>query len=169
MQKERFFFCILNLMSIQIDQSGKVEQTDKDTVIALSNDENNQSKTLLIKAKDKRKLQEIFRENKIGKLFVYRVFAGLVFLLIKDISKTSQVVIDVEYHGKENLIREVLMEFYSRAKILPPDIVFRRIGNTPRVHYAAYNVFIGKLKPDVIVSLAKIGALTIKKDRGPKD
>ena len=42
-------------MRIEIDQSNKIEQTNKDTIIGLSNDK---TFTVLIKAREKRKLQE---------------------------------------------------------------------------------------------------------------
>ncbi|MCG2700747.1 hypothetical protein L6267_01100 [Candidatus Parcubacteria bacterium] len=66
-------------MKIEIDQSGKIENTGKDTIIAFSN---GSFGSISISAKDKREIQRIFR--KIGKprVFVYRVFAVLIFLLI---------------------------------------------------------------------------------------
>ena len=68
-------------MIIEIDQSGKIENTSKNTVIAFSNEIFG---SILVKAKDKREIQKIFR--KIGKprIFVYRLFAILIFLLIKN-------------------------------------------------------------------------------------
>lgn len=56
----------------QIDQSGKIEQTNKLTIVAFSNDK---SGSVLLSASDKRVLQEIYR--KAGKP---RVFPTQTFL-----------------------------------------------------------------------------------------
>ncbi len=44
-------------MQIEVDQSGKIEQTSYDTVLALTN---GVSYTILLKKKDKRALEKIF-------------------------------------------------------------------------------------------------------------
>ncbi|MCX6810253.1 MAG: hypothetical protein NTY30_00740 [Candidatus Berkelbacteria bacterium] len=48
-------------MKIEIDQSGKIEETGKPTVIAFSN---GKSASIIISAKDKKLVQTVFR--KIG-------------------------------------------------------------------------------------------------------
>lgn len=53
-------------MNIEIDQSGKIENTNKDTVIAFSDDT---CGSILIKAVDKREIQKIFRD--IGKSRIF--------------------------------------------------------------------------------------------------
>ena len=44
-------------MNIEIDQSGKVEETQHDTILAFSN---GKSKAVSISARTKRKLQDVF-------------------------------------------------------------------------------------------------------------
>ena len=56
-------------MRIEINQSNKVEQTNKDTIIDVSN---KKSFTILISRKIKRKLQEEFRKQGKPRLFTYR-------------------------------------------------------------------------------------------------
>ena len=56
-------------MNIAIDQSSKIEYTNKDTVIAYSN---HKQKSLIIKAKDKRKVQKMFREAGKPDIFIYK-------------------------------------------------------------------------------------------------
>jgi len=67
-------------MKIEINQSNKIEQTNKDTIIGLSNQK---AFTILINRKIKRKLQEEFRKQGKPRLFVYRTFIAGVVLLIK--------------------------------------------------------------------------------------
>ncbi len=66
-------------MSFMIDQSGKIEQTNKNTILCFSN---NIHDTIIIKARSKRQLQEIFRRN--GQIRNYILFTfSEVFYLIK--------------------------------------------------------------------------------------
>ena len=67
-------------MIIQVDQSNKIEKTNKDTIIGLADGKNY---SILINRKIKRKLQEEFRKQGKPKLFVYRTFIAGVVLLIK--------------------------------------------------------------------------------------
>lgn len=88
-------------MPIEIDQSGKVEDTRKLTVICFAN---GKAKTLLISAKEKRKVLIIMREiDRPHKNFVFRIFSGLIFLLIKN-EKIDSLVIDREYQRKPDVI-----------------------------------------------------------------
>lgn len=153
-------------MKIEIDQSWKIEKTNKATVLAFSN---KKSFALKIPSKIKRQLQEMFRRQGQPTLFVYRTFAAGIFLLIKDhLKKITYIVIDIEYPGKEPLIKEILLELLRKYKLKEPEIAFKRIGEKPKVHYAAHNVFTGKKKADKIVSFEELRELVIKKDRGHK-
>src|SRR3990167_2720456 len=146
-----------------VDQSGKIEQTNKDTVIGAAN---GKSYAIKLPAKVKRVLQQKCRASLQGKLFIYRTFAALVFLLIKHNTKTmTDLVIDIEYPGKEKVIKEVILELLRKEKLTEPNLSFGRIGNNPKAHFAAYDVFIGKKKADKIITLAGIEKLVIKRKR----
>jgi len=146
-----------------VDQSGKIEQTNKDTVIGAANGKNY---ALKLPAKTKRQLQKRCRESLQGKLFVYRTFAALVFLIIKEnIKAMTDLVIDIEYPGKEKVIREVVLELLRKESLPEPNLSFGRIGNNPKAHFAAYDVFIGRKKADKIITLAGIEKLVIKRKR----
>lgn len=67
-------------MQIEIDQSGKIEQTNLNTVIALTN---GTKYTLLFKKKDKRIVEKEFKRRKFPKIFRVIVFANLVALVVK--------------------------------------------------------------------------------------
>lgn len=143
-------------MNIEIDQSGKVEDTGKNTVIAFSNDVFG---TIFISAQEKREVQKFFRKIGKGRMFVTRVFAVLIFLLLKPyLRKLKQIVIDEEYPGKAGLIKQFLLE--ESRKITPSfskdDIVFRSIGKKSRAHFLAYGVASGRKQTDL-----KIGAREI--------
>lgn len=68
-------------MHIKIDQSGKVEDTRINTVVSFSN---GKRKSISIDRREKRELQKIFREGKKGHVFIFKTFAILIFLLIKE-------------------------------------------------------------------------------------
>jgi hypothetical protein len=143
-------------MRIKIDQSGKTEDTSKDTVIAFSD---GKAKSLVIRAKDKREIQRFFRRIGKPRIFIYRVFAILVFLLIKDyLKEIDEIVIDEEYSGKESLIKNFLLEEIQKVNPGFPKghIRFQRIGKKSKAHFVAYGVFKGKRKADIEVSATKV-------------
>lgn len=144
-------------MQIYIDQSGKIEYTNKDTVIAYAN---KKQKSLLIKAKDKRKIKEIFREAGKPYIFVYKTFAILIYLLIKkDLPKIQRIVIDKEYAGKEPLIKDFLLQIIrkkSKTLIDKEDIYFKQIGRKNNAHKKAINTYQGKDKADILVNCKNV-------------
>lgn len=150
-------------MNIEIDQSGKVEQTDKDTVLAFSN---GKSFTVKIKASTKRRLQEIYRRMGTPRLFVINTLSTLIFILIKDYLKDiKEITIDVEYAGKQKLITEFLKELITRHKYLVPEINFQLIGKHSKAHQKAIEVFRKKSKPDQLISLEDILKYSINKPK----
>jgi len=138
---------------IYIDQSGKVEGSGN-TAIAFAN---GKKAALLIKAKDKRAIQKLFRDKDKGRVFVFRLFSLLVYLLIKDISFT-EVVIDIEYLGKSALIKGYILELFRKngKNILPSQILFHEIGKKCEAHWHSYYVYTGKRKPEKIIALTLI-------------
>lgn len=66
----------------QIDQSGKVEDTKKLTIVAFAN---GKIKSLKISAVEKRKLIKAMRElDRPRKIFIFKIFAALIYLLFKN-------------------------------------------------------------------------------------
>jgi hypothetical protein len=149
-------------MKIQIDQSLKLERTEKDTVVAFSN---HIFASVLIKAKDKREVQRIFRQAGEPKTFVYKLFAILIFVLIKNhLSKITQIVIDEEYPGKNKIITDLLMREISKVKpdFDRSDISFQQIGKKSQAHFVAVGVAINKKLPDKIIKLSEILRFLLK-------
>jgi len=138
-------------MKIQIDQSSKIEYTSKNTVIAFAN---HKQKSLLIKATEKRKLQEAFRSVGKPNLFVLKTFAVLLYILVRDdLEKIDCLTIDIEYTGKDVLIKNLFLQVLRKDKkfIKDMDVRFLRIGKKSKAHEKAINTFQGKIKPDTIV------------------
>lgn len=136
-----------------IDQSGKVEQTNKPTVVALANE---QVKTVRISAVEKRKLINSLREiRKPNKTYVYDIFAALIYLLLSH-HPITDVQIDKEYPGHEAKIKERLIQFFERNKRQAPLISFGLIGKKSEAHISGLLVFQGKSKASEIVKAEDI-------------
>ena len=148
-------------MRIEIDQSNKIEKTNKDTIIGLTN---NKTFTVLIKAREKRKLQEEFRRQGKPRLFVYRTFIAGVVLLIKYacLENLSEVIIDEEYFGKERILKSMFLEMLSRYSDKIPEIGFERIGKKSGAHNISYLTMKGKYKPDKVIGYNEIKRLVLK-------
>lgn len=151
-------------MRIEIDQSGKVEDTSRKTVVAYA-DSKNKTKSVLITARTKRKIQEIYRTVGKSKLFVYSTFSILLYFLTKNCNKGDLIIIDLEYPGKDKIILDMLNNIRDVYKLSILNIQFARIGNKPNAHYAANKVFNNKKKADQILGINDI-IETIKKTDG---
>lgn len=126
-------------MQIEIDQSIKIENTSKPTVLAFSN---SKSDVLVVKSQDKKEIQKFFRQIGKPKLFVHITFAATIFLLIKEgLSKNDQIVIDREYIGYEKFIHQKLHEFIKEnLEIKGISISSHQIGKKSKAHLLAYSV-----------------------------
>ena len=148
-------------MRYQIDQSGRIEQTNKTTIIAFSNGAEG---TIKLSSKDKRVLQSIFRKADRLKVFVLQVFAATLYLLLEKfkIEKTL-ILVDQEYQGHDNLIRSYLIQLVQkRGKIsLEADhIRFGLVGKTSKVHSVGYKAF-KKNRADFSINYEDILALVL--------
>jgi hypothetical protein len=148
-------------MKIEIDQSGKIENTNKLTVISYSNKIN---KSILITSKDKKSIQSVFRKIGQPKLFVYKLFAVAIFILIKDkIKQIDQIIIDKEYVGYENLIKDFICQIAQKdkTKIDRKNIHFKSIGRKSKAHEISINSF-RKKKADKRLSAKEFYNLNFK-------
>lgn len=149
-------------MIIEVDQSGKIENTNKNTIIAFSNEIFG---SILISTKDKREIQKIFRKIGKPKMFVYKLFAILTFLLLKKhLKKIDQIIIDEEYPGKSVLIKDYLLREIRKVRpnFSKENISFRAVGKRSKAHYLAYGVAIGKKLPDKTVNVKEILRFVVK-------
>jgi hypothetical protein len=127
-------------MRIEIDQSGKIENTNRPTVIAFSNNKND---VLVLLAKDKKEVQKYFRKANKPRLFIYITFVVLIFTILKKhIKNYDQIVIDREYPGYEKLITSNLNRLLKKElNICNASISTTQIGKKSKAHDLAWNEF----------------------------
>ncbi|MEK6983943.1 MAG: hypothetical protein AABX33_05195 [Nanoarchaeota archaeon] len=144
-------------MKIEVDQSGKIEQTDIDSVVAFRNDE---QYSVLLKKKIKVEILTEYRNKHVD--IHYRLFAILIFYCIRNhLHRIQLIVIDVEYERREADIKKHLLgfirkEYFDFDKNL---IIFSRIGKNSNAHRIAYQTFTGKLAPNKIVTKKEVESL----------
>ena len=149
-------------MNIEIDQSGKIENTEHDTVIAFSN---GVSSTITLSGKDKRTLQAFFRAAGKPRVFVVKVFALLIFILLRPYLKNIRCIsIDREYPGWEHLIKDYLLREIRRLEptFESHAITFVLVGKKSRAHHAALAVTHKKCKADMKVGASDILRYVVK-------
>ncbi|KKQ66700.1 MAG: hypothetical protein US86_C0004G0018 [Candidatus Daviesbacteria bacterium GW2011_GWA2_38_24] len=126
----------------QVDQSGKIEQTNKITIIAFSNGKHGSVK---LKASDKRYLQDIYRQAGKSKSFTLQVFSALLYLLFEKFKlEKTMVFIDKEYPGHEPLIRSYLVQLASKRgkiELTPEDLRFGLVGKGSNAHGVSSKAF----------------------------
>ena len=147
-------------MTIEVDQSIKVEQTSHDTVIGVSN---GKQCAAVISRKIKRKLKDDFRAHGLRRAYALRTFVAGVVLTIEHmkLSHLSDVVIDIEYVGLERTMRSIFLEMWARRHDSVPDIQFRLIGKKSPAHNVCYLTMLGKRKADINLSYGDIKKLAI--------
>ena len=135
-----------------IDQSGRIEETNHHTIISLA--DKNRSYTLKLPSSVKKDLLKIFRKLGKPKSFPIIIFSVSVFLsLLKSKYKFEILVIDIEYPGHENTIKNIIYTYCRKFKINKPKIYFSNIGKNDQAHINAINTFRNRIKPDCILHL----------------
>ena len=91
------------------------------------------------------------------KLFPYLTFSALIAMLIKHISPRHKVIIDREYTGHEEQIKERITAYCELLSMnnIPP-IEFGHVGKTSKTHQFGYKVAIGKEKPTIITNAIEV-------------
>lgn len=144
-------------MRIEVDQSGKIEQTEMDTVVAFRNDE---QYSVLLKKKIKVEILTDYR-NKYKDIH-YRLFAILIFYCIRSyLHKIQLIIIDIEYERREEDIKRNLLRIIwkNHSHFDKKIINFSRIGKKSNAHKLAYQTFIGKLSPNKIITKKEVESL----------
>jgi len=133
-----------------VDQSGKVEQTNRDTVVAATD---GKSVAVVIRSRDKQRLfaraKQSRRKNLYLRVFAYAIFRAIETLLHED----ARIVIDAEYPGKEHTIIEMLCDFSEEngRPLNPKRIEFDCIGKQSKAHGFSVNA----LKADRVILVSE--------------
>lgn len=144
-------------MKYDIDQSGRIEETNRYTIIAIANKD--YYYTLKINSDIKRQIQRIFIKQKRPKMFsIYGFCAGIIILIKESKIKNSVVSIDIEYDGYNKIIKEILISRLGRNI----EFRFSNIGKQSFAHKYAYLTFKKKLKPCYIVNRFELENLMLK-------
>ena len=148
-------------MRISVDQSVKIEQLNRDTIIGASNDIRFAA---VLPSKAKRKLQEEFRHSHRSKLFRYRTFMAAVVLTLHyaEIKDVPSVVIDREYAGQEVLLRSMFYEMWSLLHEELPPVEIKEIGKKSPAHATAYLAMKGKRPIDRVLTYQEVRDLALR-------
>lgn len=125
-------------MSVEIDQSGKIEQLNTPTTVGASNDI---KLAIRITASHKQRLLFRLRGSLIPRSDLYPIlFSILIYMLLIKLDKIpSKITIDEEYSGKERLIEGTLRKLINQKnKKWGGDILFKQIGQESIAHDVAW-------------------------------
>ena len=141
-------------MHIEVDQSGKIEQLNKDTYIAFSDFEHY---CIKLPKGIKQELFYLYR-TKISQI-VPKLFAICTYYCIKDhLEKKELIIIDIEYIGWEAFIKRELVHI---VKSTYPDFdkdIFRfgLITKNSNAHKLAFRAYRKEQRPDKTLTKQEI-------------
>jgi hypothetical protein len=136
-------------MTCQIDQSGKIENTNRLTIVAYAN---GHIKSVKIGSMEKQKLLAAIRVLDHSKRnYIYKIFAALIYFLLSD-ERVDSVVIDREYTGYEAIIKGMIIQLLNKNRKNVPEIQFDYIGKSSVAHKVALDVFRGDREADLIIT-----------------
>src|SRR3990167_4722343 len=152
-------------MRIEIDQSGKIENTNRPTVVAFCNSKQG---AVIVLSREKKLIQKFFRQINKPRLFAYLGFTALVYLLVKDhIRNRDQIIIDREYPGFEKFIKHKLKEIINEnKKIKDIDVSISQIGKKSQAHIIAYDGLVQRSKVKIKKVFARDVIRIVKKNLG---
>ena len=134
----------------EVDQSVRVEELNRDTVIGIGSLD--KECACLIPKKVKRHFREEFRRQGKTKLFAPTIFAAAIAASLRQCNiKASVIVVDKEYEGYEEHIEMIVKKAAPHAQI-----EFKQIGRKSPAHLIAYKVFKKRQAPDKILTRTAI-------------
>lgn len=135
-----------------IDQSGRVEETNRSTIVALA--DKDREFTTELPAKVKIELLNIYRKLGKPKTFPIIVFSQLVFMTMLRFKLFPKIlIIDIEYPSHENTIKNIIITLCKRFKKIAPEIYFSNIGKKDPAHISAWRTYTKSRKPNVILKI----------------
>lgn len=145
-------------MQIEIDQSGKIEQTNHVTVIALTN---GTKYTILFSRNDKRYIEKISKQTGFKSVHPQTTFAILIAIIVIKSKVNKSILIDTEYPGYNEYIRKIvnllvgkkcsLIKFGFVGKESKSDLLARKIahnkeGPSYKVNRSEITKYLTKIK-----------------------
>lgn len=135
-----------------IDQSGRVEETNKVTIVALA--DKKKSFTIALLPKTKKELLSVFRKSGKPKTFPIVIFSDIVFMtMLRSKTFPQELIIDMEYPGHDNTIKNIIITLCRRFKKKTPEVYFANIGKNDPAHFAARDTYTKKTKPDLVLKI----------------
>lgn len=144
---------------VELDQSGKLEQTRWDKVLAFSD---GVQSAILIPRGVKRDAFRFLRRRypqRVGRFHTLQFFAvGVYLLLYPHLHRLEHVAIDREYPGHEGYLKGTLLNYLRREDpSLPPDFIsFRLVGEGSPSDALAKSIFRGERKAERVITLKEI-------------
>ena len=150
-----------DMTNVEVDQSGKIEDLSVDTVLAFSDGSN---RAIRIPVSVKHAGLEFLRQRHVSSKvrFLRMLAAGFYLLLKDDLKRIAHIVIDVEFAGREQDLRGMLLILiWQRFPLFSKDqLTFRRIGKKSPAHHLAWRVYRGERRADRVIAKEEfIGAL----------
>lgn len=145
------------MATLEIDQSGKWE-TSGNTVIGVAG--GGEPFSVLISNGAKNRINGFLgnfkqERNRSKKMKIIRMFTYSVFLAVKlVVRKGDYLLIDNEYDGNQAVIRDVLVNLFSRFTEIPLDndnIGFGNVGKHSLAHAVANQTYSGIRRPDAVL------------------
>lgn len=144
-------------MRVEVDQSGKIEQTGKDTALAFSD---GISYAVLIPARVKQEAIHALRAAGKRGLGVYLpLFAAALYQLLKGhLDQVDLIAIDKEYEGNERVVKLMLLNLIRRDSPAYPatNIVLCHIGKKSAAHKKALAIYRGIARADRMLTVEEL-------------
>ncbi len=146
-------------MQADIDMSGRIEETNNPTAIALAD---GVSFSVLISGAEKRKaiaaLKKQQPERDVNLLHIF-VFTVLLYYLVQPFMKRlAQVRIDLEYPGHDAVIKNRVLTLCRNAgiEVKADQVTIGQVGKKSPAHKLAYSVYLRKRKPDRVITAREV-------------
>lgn len=150
-------------MKVEIDQSGRLEHLDTNTVLSFAN---GKSGSILVTVPTKRLLIQNIRKSLFSEKDILTIlFSILIFILIKEMPNGVSYIIDEEYTGKERVIERALSTLLQNKfkKKWSGNIIFKQIGKLSPAHRLCWSIhrnkklqhYIRKIKLEEILGYIK--------------
>ena len=146
------------LYRFEVDQSGRIEELNRLTVIAIASQE--QAYALLIPVKVKRKLFEKFRLTGKPKRFGVEAFStAVVCVLTRASFRVHELIVDLEYPGYDQYIIQIIHHQFPEVSAH-----IHSIGKSSPAHEKAYFTYKQRIRPDSVLRTRDIPSFLTKKD-----